>query len=73
MRTDAKAPLELNRQVQIAVGGLMLSGVALALFVDPRFIAIPALLGAGLTWAGFSGWGGMAHLLALAPWNRRQA
>lgn len=73
VRTDAKAPLELNRQVQITVGGLMLSGVALAVFVDPRFIAIPALLGAGLTWAGLSGWCGMAHLLALAPWNRRQA
>jgi rhodanese-related sulfurtransferase len=73
VRTDVKAPLELNRQVQIAVGGLILSGVALSVFVDPRFIAIPAVVGAGLTFAGLSGWCGMARLLALAPWNRPQA
>lgn len=69
--TDAKAPLELNRQVQITIGLLMLTGVALTLFVDSIFIALPAFLGAGLLFAGLSGWCGMAHLLALAPWNRR--
>jgi rhodanese-related sulfurtransferase len=69
--TDAKAPVELNRQVQIAIGVLMLTGVALTLTVNPAFIAVPAFLGAGLLFAGASGWCGMAHLIALAPWNRR--
>jgi rhodanese-related sulfurtransferase len=71
--TDAKAPLELNRQVQIVIGTLMLTGVALTLLVEPAFIALPAFLGAGLLFAGVSGWCGMAHLIALAPWNRRAA
>ena len=68
---DAAAPLELNRQVQITVGALMLIGVALATFAAPQFIALPALLGAGLLMAGLTGWCGMAHLLAAMPWNRR--
>lgn len=62
---------ELNRQVQITIGLLMLTGVALTLFVDRLFLALPAFLGAGLLFAGVSGWCGMAHLIALAPWNRR--
>lgn len=69
---DARAPLELNRQVQISIGALTLIGVALTALVNPGFVAIPALLGAGLLFAGLSGWCGMAHLLALAPWNRRR-
>lgn len=73
VRTNARAPLELNRQVQIAVGALMLIGVALAMTVHVAFIALPALLGCGLLFAGLSGWCGMARVLALAPWNRRPA
>ncbi len=73
LHTDAKAPLELNRQVQITVGSLMLLGVALAVFANPYFVALPAALGAGLLFAGLSGWCGMAHALAIAPWNKRAA
>jgi rhodanese-related sulfurtransferase len=69
----ANAPIELMRQVQIAIGLFILAGVALALTVHPGFIAIPAVMGAGLTFAGLSGWCGMAKLIALAPWNRRAA
>lgn len=68
--TDAKAPLELNRQVQIVIGAAVLIGVTLALVVDPAFLAVPAFFGAGLLFAGVSGWCGLARLLALAPWNR---
>ena len=71
VQSDASAPLELNRQVQIAVGALVLVGAVLAAFVDRAFIAVPAFFGVGLLFAGVSGWCGMAHLLALAPWNRR--
>ncbi|CAN7598193.1 rhodanese family protein [Phenylobacterium sp. LjRoot164] len=67
---DRKAPLELMRQVQIAAGSLVLLGVALGLLVHPGFFGLAAFVGAGLTFAGASGFCGMARLLALAPWNR---
>lgn len=70
---DRKAPLEIMRQVQIAAGLLVLAGVILGLTVAPGFFALSAFVGAGLTFAGVSGWCGMAKLLALMPWNRRAA
>jgi rhodanese-related sulfurtransferase len=70
---EAALPLPLMRQVQIAAGTLVLIGVALALLVAPAFIALSAFVGAGLAFAGASGWCGMAQLLALMPWNRRAA
>lgn len=73
VRADASAPLEINRQVQITAGLLILSGVVLAQAVHPAFIGISAFVGAGLTFAGISGWCGMAKLLAVMPWNRSAA
>lgn len=67
------APLELMRQVQIAAGLLVLAGVGLGLMVSPVFLALAAFVGAGLTFAGATGWCGMATLLALMPWNRSAA
>jgi rhodanese-related sulfurtransferase len=71
--TDAKAPLEIMRQVQITAGLLVLLGVIGALTVTPWLIGLSAFVGAGLTFAGVSGWCGMAKLLAIMPWNRRVA
>lgn len=73
VKQKAGAPIELMRQVQIVIGLLVLAGLALTLTVHPYFIAIPAFMGAGLTFAGISGWCGMAKLVALAPWNRKAA
>lgn len=70
---DAGAPLEIMRQVQIVAGLLVLAGVVLSLALAPAWIALSAFVGAGLTFAGISGWCGMARLLALMPWNRRAA
>jgi rhodanese-related sulfurtransferase len=70
---DSGAPLELMRQVQIAAGSLVLAGVILGFLVHPGFFGIAAFVGAGLTFAGVTGFCGMARLLALAPWNRRPA
>jgi rhodanese-related sulfurtransferase len=72
-RKKAGAPIELMRQVQIVIGLFVLTGIALTLVVHPYFIAIPAFMGAGLLFAGVSGWCGMARLIALAPWNRQAA
>jgi rhodanese-related sulfurtransferase len=67
---DKKAPLELMRQVQIIAGLLILIGVILALTISSYFIIIPAFVGAGLLFAGISGFCGMANLLMLLPYNK---
>lgn len=68
---DRRQPLELQRQVQIAAGSLVLSGVILGALVSPAFYGVSAFVGAGLVLAGVSGFCGMARLLRMMPWNRR--
>lgn len=70
---DRSKPIEMQRQVQIAAGSLVLSGIVLAAAVSPWFAVLSAFVGAGLMFAGISGWCGMAKLLALMPWNRATA
>lgn len=70
---SAGAPMEIMRQVQITAGSLVLLGVVLSLTLAPAFIALSAFVGAGLVFAGVSGWCGMARLLGAMPWNRRAA
>ncbi len=70
---DKGRPIEIQRQVQIIVGTLVLVGSVLALMVSPAFLAMTALVGAGLILAGASGFCGMAKLLAVLPWNRQSA
>lgn len=66
---DPKAPLELMRQVQIAAGVLVLLGVGLGVVIHPAMLTVAAFVGAGLTFAGATGYCGMARLLLKAPWN----
>jgi len=68
--TDRKQPIEIMRQVQIVAGSLVVLGVVLGLWIAPPFFAVSAFVGAGLVFAGSTGWCGMAKLLALMPWNR---
>jgi rhodanese-related sulfurtransferase len=68
---DRGQPIDIIRQVQIAAGSLVLIGVLLGTFLAPGFYALSAFVGAGLMFAGISGFCGMAHVLALMPWNRR--
>jgi rhodanese-related sulfurtransferase len=70
VRKLKNAPLPLMRQVQIAAGSLILLGLILSNTVAPAWIALTWFVGAGLTFAGVSGFCGMARLLALMPWNR---
>lgn len=65
------APIEMQRQVMIAAGLLVLAGTLLSLVLAPAWIALAIFVGAGLTFAGVTGFCGMARLLALMPWNRR--
>lgn len=68
---DRSQPIDIMRQVQIAAGSLVLAGVLLGAFVAPGFYALSGFVGAGLLFAGVSGFCGMARLLAVMPWNRR--
>lgn len=70
VHANKNAPLELMRQVQITAGLLIVSGVLLGWFVNPAFYALSAFVGAGLTFAGATGWCGMALVLKSMPWNR---
>lgn len=70
LERDRKAPIELNRQVQLTAGLLILAGVLLGLLVSPGWFGLAGFVGAGLTFAGLSGTCAMARLLLLAPWNR---
>lgn len=70
---NAKAPLELMRQVQIAAGMLILLSALLGWLVAPVWFGLSAFVGAGLLFAGLTGFCGMARLLLHAPWNRRPA
>ncbi|MGB3291316.1 MAG: rhodanese family protein [Burkholderiaceae bacterium] len=69
--TDSSQPMELQRQVQITAGSLILLGAVLGATVSPWFHALSAAIGAGLVFAGVSGFCGMARLLIHMPWNRK--
>ena len=69
---DRRQPIEIMRQVQIAAGSLILIGVLLGYLTNPLFYLLSGFVGAGLTFAGVTGFCGMARLLAVMPWNRRR-
>lgn len=68
---DVRQPIELQRQVQIAAGSLVLLGIVLSYVIAPGLLGVSAFVGAGLLFAGLTGWCGLAKLFALMPWNRR--
>jgi len=71
---SASAPkLDVMRQVQVTAGSLVLLGVLLGVFVSPWFLILSGFVGAGLMFAGLTGWCGMAMMLAKLPWNKAAA
>jgi rhodanese-related sulfurtransferase len=64
--------LSLERQVQIAVGSLLILKVVFGFAVHELFFVAGAAIGAGLITAGVTRWCGMAQLMARMPWNRRR-
>jgi len=71
--TGAAAALPIMRQVQITAGAGVLLSVLLGFGVDPRLNWVAACIGAGLVFAGLTGFCGLAKLLALMPWNKAGA
>jgi rhodanese-related sulfurtransferase len=66
----AKKVFPLMQQVQIIIGLGVLMGVVLSLTVHPNWVFLSAIFGAGLVFAGSTGWCGMAILMSKMPWNR---
>lgn len=72
VKADPSQPLELQRQVQISTGLLIVLGTILGTKISPWFLLLSGFVGAGLVFAGVSGFCGLAHALMLMPWNRRK-
>lgn len=62
----------IMRQVQMVAGSSILISLILSKTVHPDLIWIASFIGAGLTFAGVTGFCGMAELLKFMPWNRTQ-
>jgi rhodanese-related sulfurtransferase len=62
----------LERQVRIAAGAIVFTGVLLAHFVNYNFIWLSGFVGAGLVFAGITDFCGMGLLIAKLPWNKRK-
>jgi len=69
LEKDEQAPWALERQVRLAAGSLVLTGLSLSL-VWPPAIGLSWFVGAGLVFAAATDWCGMGLLLAKMPWNR---
>ncbi len=70
MEKDAGGVISVERQVRIAAGAMVFTGVMLGTFVNPWFYGLSGFVGCGLVFAGVTDWCGMGLLLARAPWNR---
>ncbi len=66
----SNARIPIMQQVLLIAGLLVLLGTLGAIFAHPRFIYLALLVGVGLTFAGTTGWCGMATLLSKMPWNK---
>lgn len=64
-------PLPLFRQIQIGAGSLVLLGILGSYAWHPLYW-LSAFVGAGLIFAGVTGFCGLGLLLSRMPWNRRQ-
>lgn len=66
-----KKILPLERQVQMTISILILSGLSLHFMTEnPVFLILPLIAGLGLLNAGITGWCGLARLMAKMPWNK---
>jgi rhodanese-related sulfurtransferase len=65
--------LPLMQQVQLTIGLGVLTGVILSRTVHPDWVFLSAFFGAGLVFAGSTGWCGLALLMAKMPWNKPKA
>jgi len=65
-----RSVLPLDRQLQITIGILVLTGVVLSKLVAPAWIWLSGFVGAGLIFAGITGVCALRMVLASMPWNQ---
>lgn len=63
--------LPLDRQVQLTIGLCLLLGSLLGYYVSPLFFLFTGFFGAGLSFAGLTGFCGLALIMAKMPWNQK--
>lgn len=63
--------IDLERQVRLTAGLLVLAGVILGFTVNTGFFFLAAFIGAGLTFSGATDTCPMAMVLARMPWNTK--
>jgi rhodanese-related sulfurtransferase len=68
--TSGKFFLPLDRQVQLAIGLLLITGSVLGYLFSPAWFILTGFIGAGLTVAGLTGFCGLAMVMARMPWNQ---
>ncbi len=69
LRVGKKQAIPLERQILIAAGSLILLGF-LGSFVWHPMMLLTGFVGAGLVFAGVSGFCGLGILLSKMPWNK---
>jgi len=72
LKKGAGNVISLERQVRIAAGTLVLTGVVAGALLSPVLYGVSAFVGAGLIFAGVTDTCGMGMLLARMPWNALQ-
>jgi rhodanese-related sulfurtransferase len=65
-----KARWDLERQVRLAAGSLVVLGLAGGKFVSPRIRMLAGAIGAGLTFSAATNTCAMGRALSAAPWNK---
>lgn len=65
-----KKAVSLERQVRIAAGAMVLTGVVLGFAIHPAFFGLSGFVGAGLIFAGITDTCAMGMLIAKMPWNQ---
>jgi rhodanese-related sulfurtransferase len=70
LRKVGKPVISLERQVRIAAGFLVFTGVVLGGAVSSWFYGLAGFVGAGLMFAGITDTCMMGMLIARMPWNR---
>jgi len=68
--SSGKAFLPLDRQVQLTIGLLLVTGSVLGTMFSPAWFLLTGVIGAGLTVAGLTGFCVLALVMAKMPWNQ---
>ncbi len=70
VRTSGKRIMPIDRQTQLTIGLFVVAGSLLGYYYNRSFFLLSGFFGAGLTFAGLTGFCGLARLLARMPWNQ---